>query len=147
MSNENPSYMRQTCLAALVTLLGCEGGGARVQLTTKEILTVFSNVNDSALIQDAAGTTAQNIWFADGRFENRWSNAKQSGIVLGTWSAENDKRCVSIVSGLPDLIGKKKCGPIYRQGTHYVSINADGSVHAFHTLTPLSVSLDGAPSS
>jgi len=137
MNIEYLVLVRSLSLVTLLLLPGCGEQQMRVQLSSDEILAVFSNVQDSAKIQDAVGTTAENFWFSDGRFENHWKNSERSGTVLGTWSTHNNERCVFISSGLPDLVGKEKCGPIYRQGTHYVSLNADGSVHALHTLTPL----------
>ncbi len=38
------------------------------RLTTEEILSAFSDVVDSAEVQDSRGTTALNYWYADGRF-------------------------------------------------------------------------------
>ncbi|MFK7730112.1 MAG: hypothetical protein AB8B48_00690 [Pseudomonadales bacterium] len=109
----------------------------RQVLSGEEITRAFSDVRDAAEIQDAAGTTAVNHWHGDGRFLNRWKNAASSGEVTGSWRVVGDLRCVLIRSGLQGAIGKEKCSPVYKAGERYVSINDDGSVHAFHTLTPL----------
>ncbi len=106
-------------------------------LTGAEIRQAFHNVRDDADIQDEARTTAVNHWYADGRFINQWQNATSSGKVTGSWRVLGNKRCVLIRSGLEGSIGKEKCSPLYKSGERYVSVNADGSVHAFHKLTPL----------
>ena len=108
-----------------------------MRLSTEAILHNFADVCDNAEVQDAAGTTASNAWHADGRLVNRWSNGERSGTVIGQWSAEDDLRCVVILSGLPDTEGGRRCGPIYRAGNDYFSLNADGSVHGIHRLTPM----------
>jgi hypothetical protein len=107
------------------------------RLSTLEIRQVFSDVRDAAQVQGSAGTTAQNLWFKDGRLINHWSNSKASGTVTGQWYAENDMRCVLIQAGLPEAQGKKRCGPIYRSGLNYFSIHADGSIHGIHKLSPM----------
>jgi hypothetical protein len=40
-------------------------------------------VHDDARAQSAAGTTAVNHWYADGRFSNSWANPSGSGNVTG----------------------------------------------------------------
>lgn len=110
--------------------------GGRV-LSGEEIVLAFSDVRDEAEIQDAAGTTAVNRWHSDGRFVNRWKNASESGQVSGSWRVVKDERCVLIRAGLEGAIGKEKCSPVFKVGDRYMSVNADGSVHAFHTLTPM----------
>ncbi len=107
------------------------------QLSTEQIQQAFSDVRDDALVQDAAGTTAVNIWYADGSFVNNWSNAEASGRVTGRWRALHDQRCIVIESGLPEREGKEFCGAIYKQGEVYLSVNTDGSVHGRHRTTPL----------
>lgn len=131
-------------LACCVALASCsstdtarsapERGAA---LSGEDITRAFSDVRDEAEIQDAAGTTAVNHWHSDGRFINRWKNATHSGVVTGSWRVAGDERCVLISSGLEGAIGKEKCSPVYKVGTRYMSVNADGSVHALHKLTPL----------
>ena len=86
---------------------------------------------------DAVGTTAVNHWYADGTFTSEWSNQETSGKVVGRWRAFANQRCVIIESGLPDHSARERCSPILRRGDNYVSINADGSVHGIHTLTPI----------
>ena len=73
-----------------------------------------------------------------GRFISRWSNSVDSGEVVGTWRVENNQRCITISKGVPQRVGKESCGPIFRRGNTYLSINADGSIHGIHSLTPLS---------
>lgn len=114
-----------------------EETSSKQQLTGEEIKRAFSNVRDDAQVQDAAGTSAVNYWHADGRFINRWSNAAARGEVIGRWRVVGDKRCINIQSGLPEREGKEFCSPIYRAGTDYVTINADGSIHGVHTLSPM----------
>ena len=110
------------------------------QLSTVEIREVFTDVRDAAEVRDSAGTRAVNYWYADGRFVNRWSNNGRSGEVTGQWRAYNNRRCVLILSGLPDRIGRETCAPVYQHGSTYLSINPDGSIHGVHTLSPI-----GAP--
>jgi hypothetical protein len=107
------------------------------RLSTEEIRQVFSNVRDDADVQDSAGTTAVNYWYADGTFTNEWSNKSGAGTIRGRWRAHNDQRCIVITAGLPDRIGKETCSPVLRRDQHYISINADGSIHGIHTLTPI----------
>ncbi len=106
----------------------------REALSGEQILSAFSDVIDQADIQDEAGTTAVNQWHSDGRFVNRWKNAADSGEVIGTWRVVGDQRCVLISAGLEGAIGKEKCSPVFKSGERYMSVNADGSIHAFHTL-------------
>ncbi|PLW69704.1 hypothetical protein [Pseudohalioglobus lutimaris] len=108
-----------------------------VRLSTAAIKQRFADVCDKAEVQDAAGTRASNAWYADGSLVNRWSNGERSGTVTGQWYAEDGMRCVVILSGLPGAEGKKRCGPVYRVGADYFSINPDGSVHGIHRLTPM----------
>ena len=110
---------------------------AAEQLSTAAIIQAFNNVRDEAQVQDAAGTSAVNHWYADGRFSNRWRNTAGSGEVTGRWRAADDQRCVTILSGLPAREGKETCSPVYRRGDRYLSLNPDGSIHGIHTLTPL----------
>lgn len=107
------------------------------QLSGEEILRDFADVQDDARVQDAAGTTAVNHWYADGRFVNRWSNGKDSGEVTGTWRVEKDQRCVTIATGLPEREGQESCGPVFQRGSEYLSFNPDGSIHGIHSLSPL----------
>lgn len=111
--------------------------GDAVRLSTEEIKRVFADVRDEAQVQDSAGTRAVNYWYADGRFINEWSSPDGSGRVTGRWRAKDGRRCVLIRSGLPDRIGKEICGPVYRRGQTYLSLNPDGSIHGMHTLAPL----------
>jgi len=108
-----------------------------VRLTTQEITRTFSNVLDSAQVQDSVGTSANNLWYGDGRLINNWSNEDASGQVTGQWYARDNLRCVVILTGIPEALGRAKCGPIYRQGDTYISLNKDGSVHGVHRLTPM----------
>ncbi|MFK8048380.1 MAG: hypothetical protein AB8B81_08105 [Halioglobus sp.] len=108
-----------------------------IQLTDEEIIRAFSDVRDNAEVQDVAKTRAVNSWYADGRFISRWNNGVDSGEVTGTWRVENDLRCVTISSGLPQRHGQESCGPVYRRGSKYLSVNSDGSIHGIHTLSPL----------
>lgn len=109
----------------------------RTALTGQEIAQAFDGVRDKAEIQDAAGTTAVNHWYSDGRFVNHWRNSTNSGEVTGSWRVVGDERCVLISAGLEGAVGKEKCSPVFKVGERYMSVNADGSVHALHTLTPL----------
>jgi len=124
----------------LVALLPCiviaQPEGAR-RLSTEEIRQAFANVHDTARVQNSSGTTAVNQWFADGRLINNWSNSSASGTVTARWYVENGMRCVLIQSGIPAEIGKKKCGPVYQRGMDYFSVNADGSIHGIHRLSPM----------
>ena len=127
-------------LPLFLALLACSANAqpeGAVRLSTQEIQQAFANVRDSAQVQDSAGTTATNLWYEDGRFINQWSNSRASGTVTGQWYAENDQRCVIILTGLPEANGKKKCGPIYQRGDDYISLNADGSIHGIHRLSPM----------
>jgi hypothetical protein len=110
------------------------------RLSTEKIRQVFSNVRDDAVVKDSAGTTAVNYWHADGTFTNEWSNESGSGTVRGRWRAHNDQRCIVITAGLPDRIGKETCSPVLRRGQHYISINADGSIHGIHSLSSITAS-------
>lgn len=147
-SNIAPLLTLLCCIGSVVT--GCDNTGsdastlakhAGVQLSGEEIIQTFSNVKDSAAIQDEQNTTANNLWFADGRFVNHWRNAEQSGTVRGRWSVQRGERCVLIESGLQGVIGEQRCGPIVKEQvgdeSEYLSFNADGSVHARHTLTSM----------
>ena len=107
------------------------------RLSTEEIRQVFANVRDDARVQDAAGTTAVNFWYADGSFTNAWSNQHGSGTVQGRWRAQDGKRCIVITAGLPERIGKESCSRVLRRGQEYLSLNPDGSIHGIHTLTPM----------
>ena len=108
-----------------------------IRLSTAEIQQTFSNVRDTAQVQDSAATTATNLWYEDGRLINHWSNDSASGTVTGQWYTENGQRCVVIHSRIPEAIGEKRCGPVYRRGTDYISVNADGSIHGIHLLSPM----------
>lgn len=124
-------------LAALFPGITSAQPEGSIRLSTQEIRQAFANVRDTAQVQDSAGTTATNLWFEDGRLINQWSNGSASGTVTGQWYAENGERCVIIHSGIPKAIGKKKCGPVYRKGSDYISVNADGSIHGIHQLSPM----------
>ena len=141
-------YLCFFCLACLATSpsaraetnvpeAASEPDASAVQLSDEEILQAFANVRDDAIVQDAAGTRAVNRWHADGRFMSRWSNGTDSGEVTGTWRVENDLRCITISTGLPQRVGQESCGPVFRRGSKYLSINSDGSIHGVHTLSPL----------
>jgi hypothetical protein len=106
-------------------------------LTGEEISKTFSNVEDHAQVQDKAKTHATNLWLDDGKFTSTWRNDRSNGIVIGKWYVQEDQRCVIIETGLPDITGKPTCGPIYRQGDSYFSVNTDGSIHGIHQLSPL----------
>ena len=108
-----------------------------IQLTGDEILAAFNDVRDDAVVQDSDGTRAVNYWYADGRLVNNWANESDSGTVKANWRVEDDLRCVTIVSGLPERVDVETCGPVHRRGDQYLSFNQDGSVHGVHTLTPL----------
>lgn len=108
------------------------------QLSGAEIRAAFDNVRDDAKVADKAGTTAVNYWYADGRFRNAWANGSASGKVVGRWYVQEDLRCVVIDSGLGSSDDKPRCGPIFRRGMTYFSMNPDGSTHGVHTLTPIS---------
>jgi hypothetical protein len=107
------------------------------RLSTEEIRQVFANVRDDANVQDSAGTTAVNYWYADGAFTNEWSNQSRAGKVQGRWRAQDDQRCITITVGLPDRIGQEKCSPVFRRGQQYISVNSDGSIHGIHALSPI----------
>lgn len=135
---------RPGSLLALVTSCMIAGGPVAnaenehgPALTTAEIRTTFSDARDSATVMDAVGTTAVNHWYADGTFTSEWSNRESSGKVTGRWRAFDNQRCVIIESGLPDHTDRERCSPILRRGDNYVSINADGSIHGVHTVTPI----------
>lgn len=107
------------------------------RLNSAEIQQAFMNVIDTASVRDTDASVATNYWFAEGRFESHWSNSEEAGVVTGRWEVVDDRRCVTIATGIPALQGKRRCGPIYRLGEEYFSINADGSVHGIHRLRPL----------
>jgi hypothetical protein len=107
------------------------------RLTGAEISKTFSNVIDHAQVQDKAKTRATNLWLDNGKFTSEWSNDQSDGIVSGKWYVQEDQRCVTIKTGLQDLTGRPRCGPIYRQGDSYFSVNTDGSIHGIHHLSPL----------
>lgn len=108
-----------------------------VQLDGEEIVKAFSDVRDDAKVQGAAGTIAINEWHADGRFISRCSNGLESGEVTGTWRVENNQRCITIATGLPQRVGKESCGAPFRRGSAYLCFNSDGSGHGIHALSPL----------
>ena len=108
-----------------------------IRLSATEIKQAFSNVRDSAQVQDSAATMATNLWYEDGRLINNWSTDSASGTVTGQWYTDNGQRCVVIHSGIPEAIGEKRCGPVYRRGSDYISVNADGSIHGIHRLSPM----------
>jgi len=108
-----------------------------IQLNGKEIVKAFGDVRDDARVQDAAGTRAVNHWYADGGFTSHWSSEVDSGKVTGTWRVEKDLRCITIATGLPQRVGKERCGSLFRRGNEYLSFNPDGSIHGIHTLSPL----------
>ena len=107
------------------------------RLTGEEISTTFINVIDHAQVQDRAKTRATNLWLDNGKFTSKWSNQQSGGVVKGKRYVKEDQRCVIIKTGLPDLTGRPTCGPIYRQGDSYFSVNTDGSIHGIHHLSPL----------
>ncbi|MCB1678063.1 MAG: hypothetical protein KDI16_05205 [Halioglobus sp.] len=88
-------------------------------------------------MQDSPGGRAVNHWFADGTFTSEWSNADRAGRVSGTWRVAADRRCVTIVTGLPGRANEETCSPIYRRGSRYISVNAQGGIHGIHTLSPI----------
>jgi len=137
----NMNTMRSTLSCMLACMLLAANALAQpenaVRLSTEAIKQSFANVCDNAEVQDAAGTTASNAWYADGRLVNRWSNGERSGTVTGQWSAKAGLRCVVILTGLPAAEGNRRCSPVYRAGSDYFSINPDGSVHGIHRLTPM----------
>lgn len=49
----------------------------------------------------------------------------------------NDKRCVTILTGLPSRQDKEFCNAIYNHGDWYFTQNPDGSVHGIHQLSPM----------
>lgn len=61
----------------------------RFQLSGEQIVRLFSNVRDEAIVRDEAGTTATNFWFADGRIISRWRTVESSGEVTGNWSVKD----------------------------------------------------------
>lgn len=126
-----------TVALLLVTPISQGQGEDSHQLSTAEIELTFADVLDNARVMDTDNSTAENHWFADGRFVSRWKTGNRSGVVHGQWSAKENKRCIVIQSGLPDVDKQSKCGPIVKQGANYLSFNADGSVHGIHTLSPL----------
>ena len=136
------------CIASLVSSplalsetnlskISVEPDAAAIKLNGGEILRTFADVRDDAKVQDAAGTRAVNHWYSDGNFISRWSNGLDSGEVTGTWRIEKNMRCITITAGLPQRVGKERCGPVFRRGSEYLSFNSDGSIHGIHTLSPL----------
>jgi hypothetical protein len=69
---------------------------------------------------------------------SRWCNGERSGVVRGVWRAANNKRCVTIESGLSERANSEQCEPVFRLAQRYLSTNAAGDVHGVHQLTPLS---------
>ncbi|KAA1192518.1 hypothetical protein F0M18_07550 [Pseudohalioglobus sediminis] len=108
-----------------------------VRLSSAQIQQAFANVCDRARVQDTAGTTAVNPWFADGRMSSQWNNGKYAGEIRGRWHTQDDLRCVTITAGMPELENTTRCGPIYRLGAEYFSVSADGSVHGIHQLSSM----------
>lgn len=136
MGLEVMRYMAVLGVALAVTTTSAQPEGA-IRLSGEEIRQAFANVRDEAAVQDAAGTTALNYWYADGRFTNEWSSPTDSGSVQGSWRVLDGKRCVLISAGLTDRIGRESCAHVYRLGDEYFSINADGSIHGIHRLSPI----------
>ncbi len=130
----SPAICRATIV--LAALSACTSNSSN-ELETQAIQETFSNVKDVAQIQDTKGSTATNYWYADGTFTNEWRNANDSGTVSGTWYAKDNQRCVVIVEGMESIKGQTRCGPIILEGNVFKSFNADGSVHAVHTLTKI----------
>lgn len=120
----------------LALVVACSQDSAET-LDNQAINAAFENVRDQARIQDSKGSTAVNYWYSDGTFTNKWQNSESSGAVSGTWYAKNNQRCVVILQGLDRLKGKTKCGALIREHGVIKSFNADGSVHAIHTLTKI----------
>jgi len=126
-----------TALLSQFHALAEESVAGAERLGSDAIVRAFADVRDDAQVQDTAGTSAVNYWYADGRFTNRWTNTSGTGEVGGRWRVANDERCTTILSGLPSRQGKEICAPIYRRGETYLSLNPDGSIHGIHRLTPL----------
>lgn len=141
-------YLRFFCLASLLISplamtetklpkILSEPEAPAIPLDGEEILQAFADVRDDAKVQDAAGSRAVNLWYTDGTFISRWSNGVDSGEVTGTWRVENDMRCITISTGLPQRVGKESCAAVFRRGSEYLSFNSDGSIHGIHTLSSL----------
>jgi len=106
-------------------------------LSEPQLLNAFANVRDDAAVQDVLQTRAINLWFADGRFISHWKNSQHAGEVHGSWRVKGGRRCITIISGLTDREGDERCSPIYQRGDEYISVNADGTVHGIHKLSPM----------
>ena len=132
--------MRRVLLFVLLPgLLACRpaGGGSEacVALSGPEITAAFADVVDEAVVQDGRGGTARNHWCSDGRFTSRWEGSGGGGALAGTWWVEGDLRCVRADGELPDGEGARRCVPIRRCGTRFVSLNEAGRDHGWHVLT------------
>lgn len=125
------------CLLTVTSPLVASDKAIPVQLTGEKITQTFANVRDHAEVQDSAKTRAENTWCANGQFISRWRNAKNSGVVTGTWRVKEDLRCITILSGVESRIGKESCSPVFKSGSKYLSKNQDGTIHGIHTLSSL----------
>jgi len=104
-------------------------------LTNEEITETFSGVRESYRGKDIPGMKATGIFNANGKFEASWSVGSQSGVANGEWYSENGKRCLRDKN--PNGDTNLECVEFFRTGDSYTSVNEDGSIHGFHTLTPL----------
>jgi hypothetical protein len=120
-----------SCSSTDIDLTQCE------RLSGEAIERAFTDVVDTAVVKDLKDGRATNNWYGDGRFTSRWSSQHGGGMVTGTWHVEDDQRCVTVKSGLPDKTAHKTCSPLYRCNDNIISINADGSVHGVHHVEDL----------
>lgn len=109
------------------------------RLNSEQILAAYANVRDDAQVQDGQGGSAVNHWYADGRFTSEWQSPAGRGKLTGSWYVKDNLRCLTIKTGMPELEGKERCGPVYTKDSLYYSSNKAGSIHGIHTLSPLSV--------
>jgi len=119
-------FLLAACTTSDLDLNRCE------QLSGEAIARTFADVVDTAIVKDLEHGRATNYWYGDGRFTSEWSSQHGGGMVTGTWHVEDDQRCVTVSSGLPDETAHKTCSPLYQCRDSIVSLNADGSVHGVH---------------
>ncbi|MGF1623680.1 MAG: hypothetical protein ACFCVH_02245 [Alphaproteobacteria bacterium] len=129
-SNRPPAAATAPADTPLPTALPADA----VQLTGDQIQTAFSGVREDFVSIDWPGTTASGVWNADGTMSARWNHGTDGGEVAGDWYVDGDTRCIRF----EQTDGPNpECTTIYAHGDGYLSVNPDGSLHGYHTNSPL----------